>query len=120
MAPQSGASITAGKVGKNAMKASVEFAGLASDSRDVKPGYLFAALQGTKVDGAAFLQDAVARGATAVLGRPDLAATVATLGVRFIAAENPRQALARQAATFFKLQPKTIAAVTGTKGKSSV
>jgi len=120
MAPQSGASITARKVGKNAMKASVEFTGLASDSREVRPGYLFAALQGTKVNGAAFVPDAVARGAAAVLGPADLAPLAHALGVDFIAAENPRQALARQAAAFFKLQPKTIAAVTGTKGKSSV
>ena len=120
MAPQSGASITAGKVGKNAMKASLDFAGLASDSREVKPGYLFAALSGTKADGAAFVKDAVARGAVAVLGRPDIAPAAQALGVRFIAADNPRLALAHQAAKFFKLQPKVVAAVTGTKGKSSV
>jgi UDP-N-acetylmuramoyl-L-alanyl-D-glutamate--2,6-diaminopimelate ligase len=120
MAPQSGASITARKVGKSAMKASLDFAGLASDSREVKPGYLFAALAGTKADGAAFVKDAVARGAVAVLGRPDIAPAAQALGVRFIAAENPRLALAHHAAAFFKLQPRLVAAVTGTKGKSSV
>ncbi len=120
MAPQSGASITAGKVGKNAMKASFDFAGLASDSREVKPGYLFAALAGTKANGAAFVKDAVTRGAVAILGRPDVAATAQALGVRFIAADNPRLALARHAAAFFKAQPKLVAAVTGTKGKSSI
>src|SRR5579871_4293027 len=120
MAPQSGASITAGKVGKNAMKASLDFAGLASDSREVKTGYLFAALPGTKADGAAFVKDAVTRGAVAVLGRPEVAPTAAKLGVRFIAADNPRLALAHQAAKFFKLQPKVVTAVTGTKGKSSI
>src|SRR5476651_576136 len=120
MAPQSGASITAGKVGKNAMKASLEFAGLASDSREVKPGYLFAALPGTKANGAAYVKDAVARGAVAVLGRPDVGPAAQALGVRFIAADNPRFALARHAAAFFKTQPKIVAAVTGSKGKSSV
>jgi UDP-N-acetylmuramoyl-L-alanyl-D-glutamate--2,6-diaminopimelate ligase len=102
------------------MKASVEFSGLASDSRDVRPGYLFAALPGTKTDGASFVKDAVARGAVAVLGEPGIRSDVEALGVRFIADENPRRALSRQAATFFKLQPKVVAAVTGTKGKSSV
>ena len=102
------------------MQASIPFAGLASDSRDVKPGYLFAALPGTKADGAAFVKDAVAHGAIAVLGRPALKAEVEALGVRFIADENPRRALSREAAAFFKLQPQVVAAVTGTKGKSSV
>jgi UDP-N-acetylmuramoyl-L-alanyl-D-glutamate--2,6-diaminopimelate ligase len=111
----------AGKVGQNAMQASPEnFSGIASDSREVKPGYLFAALPGTKVDGAVFVKDAVARGAVAVLGRPEIAPTAAELGVRFIPDENPRLALARRVAKFFAAQPKTVAAVTGTKGKSSI
>jgi UDP-N-acetylmuramoyl-L-alanyl-D-glutamate--2,6-diaminopimelate ligase len=94
--------------------------GLASDSRKVKPGYLFAALAGTKTDGARFVKDAVARGAIAVLGAPELADDVAALGVTFIADENPRAGLARYAAAFFAAQPDTVAAVTGTKGKSSI
>jgi UDP-N-acetylmuramoyl-L-alanyl-D-glutamate--2,6-diaminopimelate ligase len=94
--------------------------GLASDSRKVKPGYLFAALSGTKTDGARFVKDAVARGAVAVLGAPALADEVAALGVRFIADENPRAGLAHLASLFFTGQPEIVAAVTGTKGKSSI
>jgi UDP-N-acetylmuramoyl-L-alanyl-D-glutamate--2,6-diaminopimelate ligase len=94
--------------------------GLASDSRKVKPGYLFAALAGTKTDGARFVKDAVARGAVAVMGPPSLADDVAALGVRFIPEENPRAGLARMASAFFVGQPDIIAAVTGTKGKSSI
>src|SRR5258706_7891650 len=120
MAPQSETSIASGKVVRSAMQASIQFAGLAGDSRDVKPGYLFAALAGTKADGAAFVRDAVAHGAIAVLGKPELRAEVEALGVRFLADENPRRALSRVAAAFFKLQPHVVAAVTGTKGKSSV
>src|ERR1041384_2923047 len=88
--------------------------GLASDSRKVKPGYLFAALAGTKTDGARFVKDAVARGAVAVMGPPSLAGDVASLGVRFIAEENPRAGLARFAAAFSAGQPEIVAAVTGT------
>ncbi len=58
MTPQSPSTITGVK----------DFKGLTSDSRKVKPGYLFAALSGTRTDGARFVKDAVARGATAVLG----------------------------------------------------
>jgi UDP-N-acetylmuramoyl-L-alanyl-D-glutamate--2,6-diaminopimelate ligase len=120
MVPQSSTMLAALKVGKNAMKASTEITGLASDSRAVKPGYLFAALSGTRDDGARFVEDAVARGAIAVLGRPELAERAHALGVRFIAAENPRLALAREAAAFFHAQPRTVAAITGTNGKTSV
>jgi UDP-N-acetylmuramoyl-L-alanyl-D-glutamate--2,6-diaminopimelate ligase len=94
--------------------------GLASDSRKVKPGYLFAALAGAKTDGARFVKDAVARGAVAVMGPPSLADDVAALGVRFIPEENPRAGLARFAAAFYAAQPEIVAAVTGTKGKSSI
>jgi UDP-N-acetylmuramoyl-L-alanyl-D-glutamate--2,6-diaminopimelate ligase len=120
MAPQSSAMIAALTVGKNAMKASKEFSGLASDSRAVRPGYLFAALSGSRADGADFVGDAIARGAVAVIGRPELRAGVEALGARFIATDNPRLALAKEAAAFFAAQPKVIAAVTGTNGKTSV
>ena len=120
MATQSRAMLASLKVGKNAMKASKEITGLASDSRHVARGYLFAALAGTRDDGAAYVADAVARGASVVLGRPELRAQAEALGVRFIAAENPRLALAHEAAAFYGAQPKTVAAVTGTNGKTSV
>ena len=97
-----------------------DFAGLTSDSRKVAPGYLFAALSGSNTDGARFLKDAVARGAAAVLGAPEVAAQAAALGVRFIPADNPRAALAHFAAAFYGRQPDVVAAVTGTKGKSSI
>ena len=96
------------------------YAGLASDSRDVKPGYLFAALPGTQADGRAFIPDAIRRGAVAVLGRPEARADAERLGVQFIADENPRARLAHFAAAFFGAQPGTVAAVTGTNGKTSV
>ena len=109
MSPQSGATI-----------AGMQFSGLTSDSRKVKPGFLFAALAGSKTDGAKFLRDAVAKGASAVLATPALETDVATLGVRFIPDANPRLRLAKFAAEFYGAQPTVVAAVTGTKGKSSI
>src|SRR5438552_3276191 len=47
--------------------ATPEILGLTADSREVRPGYLFAALPGGKLDGRRFIADAVARGAVAVL-----------------------------------------------------
>ncbi|MCK9920094.1 UDP-N-acetylmuramoyl-L-alanyl-D-glutamate--2,6-diaminopimelate ligase [Microbacteriaceae bacterium K1510] len=97
--------------------ADVTLSGITADSRAVKPGDLFVAVPGTKADGLAFVPQALAQGAAAVMAekRPDLPAHVA-----FIAVENVRRALALAAATFYPRQPGTIAAVTGTSGKTSV
>jgi UDP-N-acetylmuramoyl-L-alanyl-D-glutamate--2,6-diaminopimelate ligase len=97
-----------------------EFRGLAADSREVRPGFLFAALSGTKADGARFMADAVKRGAVAVLGAPEVAEAARALGVRFIPDPNPRRRLALLAAHFYAAQPDIVAAVTGTNGKTSV
>lgn len=101
-------------------KMTMEFSGLAADSREVKPGFLFAALKGTKTDGGRFIEDAVKRGAVVVLGEPELAEHVHKLGVAFIADKNPRLRLAKMAAEFYGAQPTCVAAVTGTNGKTSV
>jgi UDP-N-acetylmuramoyl-L-alanyl-D-glutamate--2,6-diaminopimelate ligase len=94
-----------------------EITGLAVDSRAVKPGDLFFALPGTRADGARFIDAAIAAGAVAVAGDH-----LPSGGCRvpFVATPNPRRALALAAATFFPNQPSTIAAVTGTSGKTSV
>ena len=94
----------------------VEVRGLAVDSRVVKPGDLFFALAGHKTDGSRFVEAAIAAGAVAVAGsdKPQGA------NVPYVATPNPRRALAMAAARFFPSQPGTIAAVTGTSGKTSV
>jgi len=94
----------------------VEVRGLAVDSRAVKPGDLFFALAGSKTDGSRFVDAAIAAGAVAIAAdhRP------ASANVPFVVTPNPRRALALAAAKFFPLQPETIAAVTGTSGKTSV
>lgn len=91
--------------------------GLAVDSRAVKPGDLFFALAGHKTDGARFIDTAISSGAVAVASdRPPLGAA----RVPFIITPNLRRALALAAAKFYPRQPETIAAVTGTSGKTSV
>jgi UDP-N-acetylmuramoyl-L-alanyl-D-glutamate--2,6-diaminopimelate ligase len=96
----------------------VEVAGLTADSREVRPGFLFAALAGGKTDGARFVDDAVRRGAVAVLARSGAIAPRDDVAV--IDDAEPRRRLAQAAARFFGAQPATIAAVTGTNGKTSV
>lgn len=97
----------------------VEVSGLSLDSRTVESGNLFAALSGASSDGARFIQDAVAKGACAVLVGCD-AEVPGDVSVPVLRADNPRQALAHLSATFYAPQPKTAVAVTGTSGKTSV
>ena len=79
--------------------------GLAVDSRQVKPGMLFAALPGATSHGAEFIQYALRMGAGAVLTDP-LGAQVAS-GVlsgsqaAVVIVQDPRQALAYAAALWF-------------------
>jgi UDP-N-acetylmuramoyl-L-alanyl-D-glutamate--2,6-diaminopimelate ligase len=96
----------------------IEAGGVTADSRKVKPGFLFVAIAGAKADGAHFARQAVNSGAIAVAAeqRPDALSD----GVAFIRVNNPRHTLALAAAKFFPRQPETIAAVTGTSGKTSV
>jgi UDP-N-acetylmuramoyl-L-alanyl-D-glutamate--2,6-diaminopimelate ligase len=102
----------------DARQAAIDIAGLAADSRKVKSGFLFVAIAGAKADGAHFAKQAAAAGAAAVVAeqRPEgLPPSVA-----YIQVDNPRRALALAAAKFYSRQPQTIAAVTGTSGKTSV
>ena len=48
----------------------VEIQGITADSRAVAPGMIFAALKGAKLDGTAFVAEALGRGAAAVLCEP--------------------------------------------------
>jgi UDP-N-acetylmuramoyl-L-alanyl-D-glutamate--2,6-diaminopimelate ligase len=96
---------------------SLDITGLTEDSRRVAPGMLFAALPGTKADGMAFAQDAARRGAVAILA--GAGAEAKALSIPLYRTSEPRRAFALLAARFYGAQPETIAAVTGTNGKTS-
>jgi MurE/MurF fusion protein len=97
-----------------------EISGLTADSREVKPGYLFAALPGTTVDGTKFIPNAIAAGAAAVLVATDADLSQFQDQVIVVRSDNPRRDLASMAARFCAVQPETAVAVTGTSGKTSV
>src|SRR5215831_17017450 len=99
--------------------AALEITGIAADSRAIKRGDVFVAVAGTKEDGLHFVGPALAAGAAAVMAErvPPLPLPE---GVAFIKVGNARRALALAAAKFFPRQPATIAAITGTSGKTSV
>ena len=97
----------------------IDIAGIAADSRKVNAGFLFFAIAGAKADGAHFAKQAAAAGAVVVAAEqhPDGGLPA---DIIFVPVANARRALALAAAKFFPRQPGTIAAVTGTSGKTSV
>jgi UDP-N-acetylmuramoyl-L-alanyl-D-glutamate--2,6-diaminopimelate ligase len=99
-------------------------AGLAVDSREVREGSLFAALPGVKLHGASFIETALRQGAAAILtdatGAALAEAALRDSAAAVVITSAPREALARTAALWFGAQPKTVVAVTGTNGKTSV
>lgn len=101
----------------------LSISGLTADSRKVQPGFLFAAFKGFTVDGVQFVPKAVDAGAAAILCSSDAAETVRAqvpASVAVLSADEPRFTFAKMAARYFGRQPDTIAAVTGTAGKTSV
>ncbi len=93
--------------------------GLTLDSRQVRPGFLFAALAGTKLDGAAFVAQAARQGAVAILAGTGADLPQLDPAIAVIRDDNPRRRIALMAAAFAGAQPETVVAVTGTNGKSS-
>jgi UDP-N-acetylmuramoyl-L-alanyl-D-glutamate--2,6-diaminopimelate ligase len=97
----------------------LDIVGVTADSRAVAPGFLFAALPGSRVDGRRFIPDAVSRGAVAVLA---LEGTEWPAGVPprpLLEDPEPRRRLAELAAGLAGGQPRVMVTVTGTNGKTS-
>ena len=101
----------------------IDVCGITANSREVKPGYLFAALPGSAPgsanDGRRYIADAVARGAAAVLAPQGTDWPAGVPPRPLIVDAEPRRRLALLAATMAGPQPRRIAAVTGTNGKTS-
>jgi UDP-N-acetylmuramoyl-L-alanyl-D-glutamate--2,6-diaminopimelate ligase len=95
-----------------------EVRGITADSRAVTPGDIFVALAGSKTDGLRFVDAAVTAGAAAIVAERAPAALPSHTA--FVKVGNARRALALAAARLYPRQPATVAAVTGTSGKTSV
>lgn len=92
--------------------------GLTSDSRQVRKGFLFAALPGNRANGATYMADAVARGAAVILTGPETTPPEGC-AVPVVRVDHPRRELARLAGAFYAPLPEVLTAVTGTNGKTS-
>jgi UDP-N-acetylmuramoyl-L-alanyl-D-glutamate--2,6-diaminopimelate ligase len=89
--------------------------GFAIDHRKVERGSVFGAFRGAVFNGEDFISEAVERGAVAVVARPE----VSVERVPHLPDPEPRRLFAELAAKFYAPYPGTVAAVTGTNGKTS-
>jgi UDP-N-acetylmuramoyl-L-alanyl-D-glutamate--2,6-diaminopimelate ligase len=96
-----------------------EIQGIAYSSKNVQPGFLFAALKGVKRDGFEFVEEAVSRGASAILSEKS---KPINLEKSWIHVSDAREALALISANFYShpSQKIKVIGVTGTKGKTTI
>ena len=92
-----------------------EVTGFALDHRKVTRGSVFGAFRGAVFNGEDFIDEAVDRGAVAVVARPEAPAPKVPL----LGDPEPRKLFAALAAKFYAPFPETVVAVTGTNGKTS-
>lgn len=92
--------------------------GIAYDSRQVEKGYLFTAIRGTRTDGNRFVDQAVQRGAGAILSENS---KPRAFPLPWIRVEHGRRALAQTAANFYHHPSRKLhlIGITGTNGKTS-
>ena len=99
----------------------LEITGLSLDSRQVKPGYAFVALKGERHHGLDFAEQAIAKGAVAVIYEPEGAGVVPEVEIQWVAVSGLADKLGAVAANFYgdPSQKLQVIGVTGTNGKTT-
>jgi UDP-N-acetylmuramoyl-L-alanyl-D-glutamate--2,6-diaminopimelate ligase len=91
--------------------------GIAVDSREVKPGFIFVAINGSAQNGHDYILKAIANGAGTIIHQETVEKTS---GITYIKTSDSRIALGELVEKLYPKQPKYMMGVTGTNGKSSV
>lgn len=101
----------------------MEMTNLHSDSRKIKEGGLFIAINGFAKNGIEFIPSAIENGAKAIIVEPDVDITSLNISTEIpvISVKNTREALAQTACEFYgnPSQKLKLIGVTGTKGKTT-
>ena len=95
----------------------IQVTGVTEDSRNVERGSLFIAIEGLRRDGHDYIEEAISRGAAAIVAERDTPSKVPLITV-----SNPRRALAGLSAAFFGNPTQRLFTIgtTGTNGKTTV
>lgn len=98
--------------------ADTRITGVTTDSREVKPGYIFIAIPGTRQDGARFIPDALARGADTIVAENHIAVTE---NANFVRVKNSytTAALLAEAVYDYPADSLKLIGITGTNGKTT-
>ncbi len=96
----------------------LKITGLALNSKDVRKGFIFFALKGSRSNGEHFINQAIKKRAALIICSKSC--KVQSKKVNIIKTKNVRSYLSEVTPKFYKLKPKNIIAVTGTNGKTSV
>lgn len=101
------------------LSGNAEIRGVAYDSRQVKPGFLFLAIRGEISDGNRFIESAIRAGAAAVVS--DSPSVPVPPNKAFARVAHGRQAMAAISANFYRrpAEKLTLTGVTGTNGKTT-
>ena len=91
--------------------------GIESDSRNVKIGFIFCAIDGKKHNGNDFIDDAISNGASVIVTSDK---NIRKSGAFFIVYDNVRLLYSLMVSVLFSQKPNNIVAVTGTNGKTSI
>lgn len=98
-----------------------EALGVVCDSRHVRPGYVFVAIAGWNQDGWSFVNEAIERGAVAVVSEHEEKLRNQKQGVCFIRVEDSRRSMGEMAC-IFNNRPSNqlqLIGITGTNGKTT-
>ena len=92
--------------------------GISFDSRKIKRKDIFFAIRGNKTSGTNFINDAISRGASAIVSSKKI--KYKNRQIPLLLVKDVRKSLSEACSNFYKKKPANIIAVTGTNGKSSV
>ena len=99
-------------------KKKIEIKGLSVNSKDIKKGYIFFAIKGSKHNGEKYIEEAINKGASVIVSSNNF--THKNKKIFNVKKKNIRNFVSEVSAKFYKIKPKNIIAVTGTNGKTSV
>ncbi|MBD1165115.1 UDP-N-acetylmuramoyl-L-alanyl-D-glutamate--2,6-diaminopimelate ligase, partial [Pelagibacterales bacterium SAG-MED13] len=96
----------------------IKVSGISFNSSTIKKNNIFFAIKGEKFDGNDFIDDAIKKGAKVIISEKVI--KISNSDVVFLKTKNIRKLLAKISFQDLKKKPKSMIAVTGTNGKSSV
>ena len=103
------------------VKNDINIEGVSIDSREIKEGYMFIAINGFETDGHKYINSAIEHGAKAVLIDSERFNEFKDLDIEVITVPNTREVVAKVACNYYRNPSNEfkLIGVTGTKGKTT-